>query len=281
MTEVTTSISTSRTSDIGAIGRGDVTARPAGALADVIAIAGRALRAVPRDVATVVPAIFIALFFFLVNIATLSHLTEGQIAGFNFKSFELPTAILLGVTGVSRAPALVLDVQDGYFDRLLLSPVRRSAILLGQLIADVAVAIALIVPILIVGLAIGVRFDTGIAGMLVFVLLGALWSLAFSGFGYAIALKTGNPAAVNSSFLLFFPFLFLTTSYVPKEQLSGWLKTVASWNPVTYLLEGLRALVYRGWDGTRLLQALAAVAIVGAISQTMCFAALRGRVKRG
>ena len=95
------------------------------------------------------------------------------------------------------------------------------------------------------------------------------------------ALKTGNPAAVNSSFLLFFPFLFLTTSYVPKEQLSGWLKTVASWNPVTYLLEGLRALVYRGWDGTRLLQALAAVAIVGAISQTMCFAALRGRVKRG
>ena len=79
-------------------------------------------------------------------------------------------------------------------------------------------------------------------------LLGALWSLAFTGFGYAIALKTGNPAAVNSSFLLFFPFLFLTTSYVPREQLSGWLDTVATWNPVTYLLEGLRSLVYGGWD---------------------------------
>ena len=72
--------------------------------------------------------------------------------------------------------------------------------------------------------------------------LAALWSLAFAGFGYAIALKTGNPAAVNSAFLLFFPFLFLTSSYVPRSQLSGWSSTVAKFNPVTYLLGGLRSL---------------------------------------
>ena len=82
-------------------------------------------------------------------------------------------------------------------------------------------------------------------GVLVFIVIAALWSLAFAGFGYAIALKTGNPAAVNSSFLLFFPFLFLTSSYVPRDQLTGWLDTVAGWNPVTYLLEGLRSLVSR------------------------------------
>ena len=96
--------------------------RAAGFLADTATIAGRALRAIPRDVETVIPPIFIALFFFLVNIGTLSDLTEGQIAGFDFTAFQLPTAILLGVTGVSRAPALVLDVQNGYFDRLLLTP---------------------------------------------------------------------------------------------------------------------------------------------------------------
>ncbi len=72
-----------------------------------------------------------------------------------------------------------------------------------------------------------------------FILLASLWSLAFAGFAYAIALKTGNPAAVNSTFLLFFPFLFLTTSYVPSSELSGWLNTVAGFNPVTYLLGGL------------------------------------------
>ena len=133
----------------------------------------------------------------------------------------MATAILLGVTGVSRAPALVLDVQDGYLDRLLLTPVKRTAILLGHMAADVTVAAALTLPIILLGLILGVRFEGGPLGMVVFIGLAALWSLAFAGFGYAIALKTGNPAAVNSSFLLFFPFLFLTSSYVPRERALG------------------------------------------------------------
>jgi ABC-2 type transport system permease protein len=258
-----------------------IEARPAGFAADTASIAGRALRAVPRDLEAVIPPIFISLFFFLVNIGTLSNLTESQIPGFDFKAFQLPTAILLGVTGVSRAPALVLDVQDGYFDRLLLTPIRRLAILLGHMAADVAVACMLIIPIVIVGFIVGVRFETGPLGVLAFIVLGALWCLAFTGFGYAIALKTGNPAAVNSSFLLFFPFLFLTSSYVPREELSGWLDTVAAWNPVTYLLEGLRSLIIEGWEWEEIGAALAAIAIVGTVSMTLCFAALRGRIKRG
>jgi ABC-2 type transport system permease protein len=236
---------------------------------------------VPRDLEAVIPPIFIALFFFLVNIGTLSNLTESQIEGFDFKAFQLPTAVLLGVTGVSRAPAVVLDVQDGYFDRLLLTPIRRLAILLGHMAADVAVACALIIPILIVGFIVGIRFETGPLGVLAFIIIGALWCLAFTGFGYAIALKTGNPAAVNSSFLLFFPFLFLTTSYVPREELSGWLDTVATWNPVTYLLAGLRSLISEGWEWEEIGAALLAIGIVGAVSMTLCFRALRGRINRG
>jgi len=263
------------------IERSPVRARPAGFVADVLAIAGRALRAVPRDLESVTPPVFISLFFFLVNIGTLQHLTERNIPNFDFTAFMMPTAILLGVTGVSRAPALVIDVQDGYFDRLLLTPVRRFAILLGHLCADVTVAAALTVPILIVGFILGVRFESGPLGIVAFIGIAALWSLAFSGFGYAVALKTGNPGAVNSMFLLFFPFLFLTTSYVPKNQLSGWLHAVAAWNPVTYLLEGLRSLVTVGWDASDIGAALLAVVIVGALSMTMCFAALRGRIRRG
>ena len=256
-------------------------ARPAGFLHDLAAIAGRALRAVPRDPAAVMPPIFIALFFFIVNIATLKKLT-GDHPGFSYTAFEMATAILLGVTGVSRAPALVLDVQSHYLDRLLLTPVRRTAILVGHMAADVAVAAILTAPILILGVILGVRFQGGLLGVAAFVLLAALWSLAFAGFGYAIALKTGNPAAVNSMFLLFFPFLFLTSSYVPRNQLAGWLNTVAGYNPVTYLLGGLRSLVLgNSWQWGQLGQSLAAIAIVGAISMTMCFAALRGRVKRG
>jgi ABC-2 type transport system permease protein len=110
------------------------------------------------------------------------------------------------------------------------------------------------------------------------VVICACWSLAFAGFGYAIALKTGNPAAVQSSFLLFFPFLFLTSSYVPRSQLTGWLDVVAGLNPVTYILDGLRSLTFSGWQWTELVQAAAAIVVVGIISMSMCFAALRGRV---
>src|ERR1700737_4649176 len=155
-------------------------ARPAGFLRDLSSVAGRALRAVPRDLAAVIPPIFIALFFFLVNIATLKGLT-GSIPGLNYTAFQMATAILLGVTGVSRAPALVLDVQNGYFDRLLLTPVRRLAILLGHMLADVAVACALTVPIVTLGLALGVRFKAGPLGVVMYVVLAALWSLAFAG----------------------------------------------------------------------------------------------------
>jgi ABC-2 type transport system permease protein len=253
-------------------------ARPAGLIHDVSAIAGRALRGVPRDLEAVTPPIFISLFFFIVNIATFTKVAGST---FDYKAFQMPTAILLGVTGISRAPALVLDIQDGYLDRLLMTPLRRVSILVGHMVADVAVAIALTIPILALGFAIGVRFETGVLGVLAFVGLAALWSLAFTGFGYAIALKTGNPAAVNSSFLLFFPFLFLTTSYVPRSQLSGWLDTVAGLNPVTYLLEGLRSLVMEGWQADDLAKALLAILVLGTISMSMCFAALRGRTRRG
>jgi len=256
-------------------------ARSAGFGRDVTYIAGRALRAIPRDFESVIPPVFIALFFFIVNVASFSKLTTAASGNFDYKAFEMPTAILLGVTGVSRAGALVLDIQDCYLDRLLMTPVRRLAILVGHMVADVTVAIALTIPILALGFAIGVRFETGAVGVLVFIGFAAFWSLAFTGFGYAIALKTGNPAAVNSSFLLFFPFLFLTTSYVPRSQLSGWLDTVAGLNPVTYLLAALRSLVMVGWDADALANGALAILILGTISMSMCFAALRGRTKRG
>jgi ABC-2 type transport system permease protein len=257
-----------------------VRARPAGAFHDVVAIAGRALRAVPRDLEAILPPIFIAIFFFIVNIGTLETLTQNNIQGFDYTAFEMATAVLLGVTGVSRAQSLVVDVQSGYFDRLLLTPVRRSAILVGHMVADVTVSAMLCVPILALAFALGIDFRTGALGVVVFVVIAALWSLSFAGFGYAIALKTGNPAAVNSSFLLFFPFLFLTSSYVPRDQLSGWLDTVAGWNPVTYLLEGLRSLALTGWHWDDIGKAFVAVLVVFLVSFGLCFAALRSRVNQ-
>jgi ABC-2 type transport system permease protein len=134
--------------------------------------------------------------------------------------------------------------------------------------------------VLVLGLLLGIDVATGLLGLILFVLIAGLWGLAFTGFPYAIALRTGNPTAVNSAFLLFFPFLFLTTAYLPQQALTGWLATVVQFNPTTYLLDGLRALLMDGWEWARIGKALLAVAGLGAVSFTLAFRALAGRVKR-
>ena len=133
---------------------------------------GRALRASRASSRPSCPPSSSPLFFFVVNIGTLAAPHREQHAGFDFKAFMMPRAILFAVTGVSRAAALVTDIQDGYFDRLLLTPVRRLALLLGLMVADVAVACGLTVPMLLLGFALGVRFETGLLGVLVFIAAG-------------------------------------------------------------------------------------------------------------
>src|SRR4029079_2655246 len=99
-----------------------VEARPAHPLRDVVSIAGRSLRAEPRELETVIALIFSVVFVFVVNSGRLQRLTESHIQGFDIAAFMLPTAILLGVTGVSRVGSLVLDIQNGYLDPLLVPP---------------------------------------------------------------------------------------------------------------------------------------------------------------
>jgi ABC-2 type transport system permease protein len=256
-----------------------IQAHPAGFLKDLATVAGRALRAIPREPESIIPALIIPLFFFAVNTGSLSDIS-GFAGIIDYKAFQIPVAIVFAVTGISRASALVTDIKSGYFDRLLMTPISRVALLLGLMVADLALVIALSIPVLLLGLAVGVNFATGLLGMLAFLLISGLWGLAFTGFPYAIALKTGNPAAVNSSFLLFFPFSFLTTSFLPLESLSGWLATAAKYNPVTYLLDGLRSIISTGWEWGSISKALLAIAIIMSISFGLSFMALKGRVSR-
>lgn len=257
-------------------------ARPAGFWADLGSVAGRALRQIPRDPEAVVPAILVGVFFYAVQIGALQEITERQAGGaFDFKAFMLPMGIIFTITGVSRAAALVTDIQGGYFDRLLVTPVRRPALLLGLMIADLLLVLFLASVVTGVGLLLGVRFVTGIVGMVAFLALCAVWGLAFAGFPYAVALRTGNPAAVNSSWMLFMPFAFLTTAFVPREAMTGWMAAVTLYNPMTYLLDALRALVSVGWDVDVLAKGVAAVGGVFAVTFALAATALRGRVSRG
>ena len=255
-------------------------ARHSSMVHDLRTVAKRAVRSVFREPEFFGPALIIPVFFFVVNVGALQDFAELSGVVDDFKAFQLPVSIIFAVTGVSRASALVTDIQGGYFDRLLLTPIRRPSLLLGLMAADIMSVILLAIPVTALGLILGVRFETGFLGIVVFLLYGALWGLAFAGFPYAIALKTGNPAAVNSSFLLFFPFAFLTTTFLPEEALTGWLATVAKYNPVTYVLAGLRSLITEGWVWDDLAKGLVAILVIMAISFGMASAALRGRINK-
>ncbi len=247
-------------------------------LRDLAIVAGRFLRAALREPEAVIPALIIPVFFFLVNTGSLEGLARSA-GGLDYRAFQLPVAVVFAVTGVSRANALVADIANGYFERLLLTPVNRLALLLGLMVADFALVVALCLPVLAMGAIAGVSFVTGPLGVVAFVLVAGAWGVAFTGFPYTIALRTGSPAAVAASFILFFPFAFLTTAFVPSGLLSGWLGAVAAWNPVTYVLAALRALVSGGWDAGAIGGGILATAIVAIVSIGLALMALRRRVQ--
>jgi ABC-2 type transport system permease protein len=252
-----------------------VRAREAGFVRDVASVAGRALRQVPREPVAVLSAVFVPAFFYTVNLGALENLARAP--GFNYKAYLLPMAIAFAVTGMSRAPSLVTDITSGYFDRLCMTPIRRTALLWGLMAADVVVITIMCVPVLVLGYAVGVRFGTGPFGVVLFVMLSALWGLAFTGFPYAMALKTASPAAVNASYVVFFPLFFLSDAVVPKQALTGWFSDVATYNPITYLLGALRSLITGGWQADQLLKGVAVLLGIAAVSTTLAFLALRGR----
>ncbi len=254
-------------------------AKRGGFIKDTLTVSERAVRSVLRDTEVIIPALIIPVFMYVMTVGALQDVAE-RIPGVDYKAFQLPVAVLFAVTGISRAITVVTDIQSGYFDRLVISPVNRLALLLGLMVADFALVLALTVPVVIMGFIAGVSFATGVGGILLFMFLSALWGLIFTGFPYAIALKTGNPAAVNMSFLLFFPFLFMTTLFVPQEAMTGWMAAVADYNPVTYLLAALRSLISNGWEPMTILYGLIAMLGVAVVSIGMALAALQGRATR-
>ena len=165
-----------------------------GFLTDIATISRRAVRSVVREPEYMIPALIIPVFFFVVNTGALESFVEGQApsgsnVGLDYRAFQLPVAIIFAVTGISRASVLVIDIRSGYLDRMLVTPIRRSTLLFGLMVADIVMALGLALFVVVMGLAFGVWFETGVLGLLVFLLLAIAWSVAYSGIPYTVALR--------------------------------------------------------------------------------------------
>jgi ABC-2 type transport system permease protein len=251
----------------------------AAVLTDTWHLTLRSLREGARQPALEIGNIFIPLFFFAVTVGAIGNVAGRAFQVDNYTAFQLPVAILQGVAGASGTAGLgtVTDIERGYFDKLMLTPTPRISLALGRLAAD-AVKISLLATlILVAGLISGSGMESGPAGAAVIIVMSGTFGLAYSGLGLALALKTGSAQAAQLGFLIFFPLLFLSPAFAPKEYFAKWLEVLATINPVTYIIQGQRDLVSKGWDAESLGLAFASIAGLAVITQTLVLLALRSR----
>ena len=239
----------------------------------------RALRESMRQPAIELTNIFIPMFFFAITVGAIGSIAGRAFGVTNFVGFQMPVAVLQAVAGTAGNAGLgtIQDIERGYFDKLMLTPVPRVSLVLGRIAADSVRAMLLTALILIAGLAVGSGMEAGIAGVIVLLMLAGLFGMAYSCIGMAIALRTGSAQATQVGFLIFFPLLFLSPAFAPKEIFANWLEFLATLNPVTYILQGMRHLILEGWDWRSFAEALAAIVGIGAFTFTMTLLALRSR----
>jgi ABC-2 type transport system permease protein len=229
----------------------------------------RALREGWRTPEALLPTLFIPLFFLVVNVGQAAKIFPAAstefLHGQGYGAFQLPSSLLLAASFGTAALFLVEDIEGGYFDKLRAAPVPRTAIVLGRLIAEGVKGVLIAAAIVLLALAFGISIASGPLGFVLLVALTALWSVVFVGFMQIIALKTRSAAATNSAGLVFFPLLFLTPNFVPRDLLTRPMEIAATLNPVTYVMEALRSLILQDLVWSRILPGFAVVLVLGAV----------------
>jgi ABC-2 type transport system permease protein len=229
----------------------------------------RALREAWRTPEALIPTLFIPLFFLVVNVGQAAKIFPGETTDFlhgqGYGAFQLPSSLLLAASFGTAALFLVEDIEGGYFDKLRAAPITRTSLVLGRLIAEVAKCALISVLILILGIIFGISIASGVIGFVLLVTLTSLWGAVFVGFMQLIALKTRSAAATNSGGLIFFPLLFLTPNFVPRDLLTRPMEIAASINPVTYLMEALRSLILEDLVWSKIWPGFLVVAVAGAL----------------
>jgi ABC-2 type transport system permease protein len=237
----------------------------------------REIRNVLRQPESWIPSIIMPLFFYFVQRASLSGLAQG--AGVeNYPGFVLPVSILFATSNEGAGFNMVADLERGYFDKLLLSPAHRLSILVGALGANYLRVIVQAAAVTAVALALGLHFETGLVGAAGMIFLASVWGLAFGAVGVGVAMKTGSAQAVQGAQVVLFPLMFLTTSFAPKPFLSGWMQHAVTFNPVTYVLEGMRGFSQTG-DMGEVVKGLISIAVIGTLTTSFALWALRTRLR--
>jgi ABC-2 type transport system permease protein len=237
-----------------------------------------------RQPAMVIAPILFPLVLMGINVGGLDAATH--LPGFptdNYLNFAIAFPFIQGAlfASINAGSAVARDVETGFLNRLALTPMQRAAMLLGQLSGVLFVALLSTLIYLAVGFAAGMHFEAGAGGVVVMVVLGLLIALAFAALGAFIGLRTGSGEAVQGIFPLLFVFVFLSSGSLPRDLIEqDWFRTIATYNPVSYLFEGLRSPVLFGWDGQELALGFGFAAVIAVLGVAGASSALRTRLAR-
>jgi ABC-2 type transport system permease protein len=232
-------------------------------------LGGRALRDSLRTPEAIVPTLFIPMFFLVVNLGQAGRIFPSHstpfLNGQSYAAFQLPSSLLLAASFGTAALFLIEDIEGGYFDKLRAAPVARTSLVFGRLLAEAVKSAAITVALVLLALPFGISIASGPLGLVLLVALTAAWSVVFAGFMQLIALKTRSAAATNSGGLIFFPLLFLTPNFVPRDLLTRPMEIAATGNPVTYVMEALRSLILHDLEWGVIGRGFGVVAVLGVV----------------
>jgi ABC-2 type transport system permease protein len=247
-------------------------------------LARRSVLRTMRQPAQIVPALVFPMFLLAVNSGGLRSTTG--LPGFptdSYLTFALAVPLVLGAlfSVMNSGTDLARDIETGFLDRLALTPLRGAALLSGLLAGAVVLGLVQAATYLTVGLLAGAELVTGFAGALVIVALSVSVTIAFGSIGLFAALRTGSGEAVQSLFPVFFVFLFISAMALPLDLIQAdWFRQVATVNPVTYLLEAFRSLLFEGWKPDALAIGFGIAAAVLAAGMLAATSALKTRLVR-
>ncbi len=247
------------------------------------ALARRSIRNTFRRPQFIAPIVLMPTLFLAVNTggAESARSLEGfpEVAG--FLDFELAGAMMQAamLAGVSGGIALAIDIEVGFTDRLLAAPIARSAIVLGRLGATAALGLLAALWYLALGLIFGAEIQAGLAGVALILVLVPLAALAFGSIGTAFALWAGRASVVQGIFPLVFVIVFLSSAFFPRPLLQEPARSIADYNPMSFIAEGVRDPIIGSITTTETLKGVFGIAIVGVIGSLMSSAALRHRLR--
>ena len=200
-----------------------------------------------------------------------------------FLDFMLAGAMIQAtlLAGNSGGIALAVDLEIGFADRLFAAPVSRYSIILGRLAGTAALGALTAVWFIVIGLAFGATIEQGVPGVVMMILFVSLSAIAFGGIGAAVALRSGSASVVQGLFPIVFVILFLSNAFFPANLLLEPAKTIAEYNPLTFIVDGVREPVVGSLTPASFAEALGSIALVGAISLGLSALALRRRVRLG